>query len=311
MKQIGLLVFDGVTLLDVSGPAEVLSRAPGYELTLFSPRGGNVRSASGLSLTATKVASAEIALDTLIIAGSDTLPDAAIDPALLEAARILATSARRIASVCTGAFILAEIGELNGRRATTHWKNTADLARRYPDVLVEPDVLHVHDGRYISSAGISAGIDLALSLVEEDHGPRAAREIAQDMVVFMHRPGGQSQFIGARRTPQVESEILHAVLDHVTTTLTQEHSVTSMAAAASVSARHLTRLFHQELGTTPMRWLELMRLNQAKQLILEGATVTSAARDAGFGTDEKLRRAFARHLGITPRDYRARFRSTF
>jgi transcriptional regulator GlxA family with amidase domain len=251
------------------------------------------------------------ALDTLIIAGSDTLPDEEWDPALLDAARVLTEGPRRVASVCTGAFILAEIGLLDGRRATTHWRNARDLARRYPKVKVEADTLHVHDGRFLSSAGISAGIDLALSLVEEDHGAETARDIARDMVVFMHRPGGQSQFAGPSETPMVESPILQDVISRVHADPTGSHTVTTMAADAAVSSRHLGRLFRDELGTTPAQWLEQLRLTKAQELILAGHTVTAAARNSGFGSDESLRRAFERRLHTTPTEYRARFSSTF
>lgn len=313
MKRIGFLVFDGMTMLDLTGPAEVLSRAPGYELLLFSPTGAPVTTGSGLPVAGTRRPEPGdgALLDTLIITGADDLPDREWDPALLAAAAMLADGPRRVASVCTGAFVLAELGLLDGRRATTHWRNARDLARRYPRVRVEADTLHVHDGRFLSSAGISAGIDLALSLVEEDHGADVAREIAQDMVVFMHRPGGQSQFAGAPQSPQVESSILRDVISRVHADPTGSHTVASMAAAAAVSSRHLGRLFREEMGTTPAQWLEQLRLSTAQQLILDGHTVTAAARNSGFGSDESLRRAFERRLHTTPTEYRARFSSTF
>lgn len=313
MKRIGFLVFDGMTMLDLSGPAEVLSRAPGYHLTLFSPTGEGVIAANGLPIAGTQPATPEdvAELDTVIITGSDTLPADGWDPQLLHAARILTTSPRRVASVCTGAFILAELGLLNGRRATTHWRNARDLALRYPRVRVEADTLHVHDGRFLSSAGITAGIDLALSLVEEDQGAEVARQIAQDMVVFMHRPGGQSQFAGAPNMPAVENPILRDVIFRVHQDPTGAHTVATMAAEAAVSSRHLGRLFRDELGTTPAQWLEQLRLSTAQQLILDGNTITAAARNSGFGSDESLRRAFERRLQTTPTEYRARFSSTF
>lgn len=232
MTRVGILVFDGMTLLDLSGPAEVLSRAPGYEITLFSPTGGTVTAGNGLQVTGC-VAPVSSGLDTVIITGADALPGG-WDPALLHACSTLATGARRVASICTGAFLLAELGLLDGRRATTHWRNARDLARRYPRVRVEADTLHVHDGKYLTSAGITAGIDLALSLVEEDHGAAEARHIAQDMVVFMHRPGGQSQFADAASTV-VDHPILRSVVESVHADPTGAHTVTSLAESAATS----------------------------------------------------------------------------
>lgn len=312
MRRIGFLVFDGVTMLDVSGPAEVFSRAPGYSLTLFSPHGGDITTAAGLQVGGTTRATAEAGpLDTVIIAGADDLPYHPFDPALLEAASALAGSARRVASVCSGAFILAELGLLDGRRATTHWRDARDLARRYPRVHVEPDTLHVHDGRFITSAGITSGIDLSLSLVEEDLDAATARRIAQDMVVFMHRPGGQSQFASTPNVPVVESPILQSVMALIDADPTGPHTVAGLASAARVSTRHLARLFQEELGTTPGRWLEQLRLGEAQRLILDGHTITAAAAGSGFSSDESLRRAFLRRLRTTPSEYKARFSSTF
>ncbi|MGP6175314.1 GlxA family transcriptional regulator [Corynebacterium sp. A21] len=311
MRRMGFLVYDGVTMLDMSGPAEVLSRAPGYELVMFSPQGGKVTASNGLGIADTLPPEAAADLDTVIITGSDSLPDQPLPRELLDAAETLTATPRRVASICTGAFILAELGQLDGRRATTHWRNARDLARRFPRVRVEPDTLHVHDGRYLSSAGITAGIDLALSLVEEDHGPKVAREIAQEMVVFMHRPGGQSQFADVPHTPGVDNPILQSVLEKIYADLSGDHTVASLAKDAAVSPRHLNRLFQTELGTTPARWLEQLRLSSAQRLILDGHTVTAAARGSGFSSDESLRRAFERRLHTTPSEYRARFSSTF
>jgi transcriptional regulator GlxA family with amidase domain len=177
-------------------------------------------------------------------------------------------------------------------------------------VRVEPDAIHVRDGRYVTSAGISAGIDLTLALVEEDHGADVARAVARELVVFMQRPGGQSQFSAALTTPPARSDALRALMAAVLADPAADHSLPAMAARAAVSSRHLSRLFHGELGTTPARWLERVRLDRAQQLLLDGHGVTAAARDSGLGSDETLRRAFARHLGTTPTEFRARFSST-
>jgi transcriptional regulator GlxA family with amidase domain len=181
------------------------------------------------------------------------------------------------------------------------------MARQYPKVDVEPDALHITDGRYVTSAGISAGIDLALGLVEADHGADLARATARELVVFLQRPGGQSQFSTALDTPPARSNPLRVVTETVVADPAGDHTLPSLAAAAAVSPRHLTRLFQGEFRTTPGRWVERVRLDRAQQLLLDGHSITKAARLSGLGSDETLRRAFARHLGITPTEYLRRF----
>lgn len=319
-RRIILFVFDGATALDVTGPAEVFSTVgrltddPGYQLVVASPDGGDVTMDTGLTLGRTipadQVPAAHGCTDTLIVAGGDDLDVLSRDPDLLAAVDSLAGRADRVASICTGAFTLAALGLLDGRRATTHWRHAAALRRRFPTVTVDDDVLFLRDGRYITSAGISAGIDLALSLVEEDAGPVTARTVAREMVVFMQRPGGQSQFSTALETPPVTPP-LQRVIDSVLADPGAPHTTTSLARTASVSTRHLGRLFREETGTTPGRWLERVRVDHACHLLLTGTfTVTEIARAAGFGTDESLRRSFARVLETTPSDYRARFATT-
>ena len=282
--RVGLLIFPEVTLLDVAGPSDVLREAnrygANYEVITYSLDGRPARSSAGITLSA----------------------HAAADH--------LAGAAERTASVCTGAFLLAATGRLDGRRATTHWRHAALLARRHPRVRVAPDALFVTDGPIATSAGITAGIDLLLALVEQDHGPDLAREVARALVVFMQRPGGQSQFSVPARTPTPHRPILRRVLDTVAADPAGEYSVPALAAAAGTSARHLNRLFRQELGTTPARYVELVRLEAAQALLDAGHTVTSAAARSGFGSDETLRRAFVHHLGIPPTTYRQRFAST-
>jgi transcriptional regulator GlxA family with amidase domain len=312
--RVGFVVFEGVTMLDVSGPSEVLHQAgrlaPAYELVLVSPGGGTITTSAGLTLTGTVRAADAGAVDTVMVAGGDRLTTQPIEEELLTTTRVLTVQAPRVASVCTGAFVLAELGLLDGRRATTHWRHAATFARRYPHVRVEPDAIHIRDGRYVTSAGISAGIDLTLALVEEDHGADAARNIARELVMFMQRPGGQSQFSTAITTPPARGDLLRSLIASVLADPAADHSLSAMAASAAVSPRHLARLFNTELGTTPARWVERVRLDRAQQLLLEGHSVTSAAVRSGLGTDETLRRAFARHLGITPTHYRNRFATT-
>ncbi|MEU8934877.1 GlxA family transcriptional regulator [Streptomyces sp. NPDC048409] len=312
--RVGLVVFEGVTLLDVSGPSEVLHQAGRlagpYELVLVSPAGGTVTSSAGPALSGTVPAADAGPVDTVLVAGGDRLAERPVEEELLASVRGLVGPARRVASVCTGAFVLGELGLLDGRRATTHWRHADAFARRCPRVRVEPDAIHVRDGRYLTSAGISAGIDLALALVEEDHGAGVARDIARELVVFMQRPGGQSQFSTAITTPPARSDLLRDLIASVLADPTADHSLPSLAASAAVSPRHLARLFRAELDTTPARWVERVRLDRARQLLLEGHSVTSAAHRSGLGTDETLRRVFARHLGTTPTHYRRRFATT-
>jgi transcriptional regulator GlxA family with amidase domain len=311
--RVGFVVFDGVTMLDVSGPAEVLHQAGRldhpYDLVLISACGGEVRTSTGMPLSGTVTATEAGRIDTVLVAGGDCLTEQPVDAELLATTRTVAAGATRVASVCTGAFVLAGLGLLDGRRATTHWRHADTLARRRPQVRVEPDAIHVRDGRFITSAGISAGIDLALALVEDDHGADVARRIARELVVFLRRPGGQSQFTTAT-TPPARNDLMRTLIHSVLADPAADHGLPSMARAAAVSTRHLTRLFRTELGTTPARWVERVRLDHAQRLLLDGHSVTSAARHSGFGSDETLRRVFVRHLGTTPTADRQRFATT-
>ena len=312
--RIGMMVFDGMTMLDASGPAEVFNLADPerqhYEVVCISPAGGPVVSSSGLELSRTIPAVDAGALDTLLVVGGASLPHGGVPPDLLNAVESLAPGTRRVASVCTGAFVLAELGYLNDRRATTHWRHAHTLAARYPRITVEPDVIHIRDGRYLTSAGISAGIDLALAMVEEDLGTRTARATARELVVFMHRPGGQTQFSTALTTPPVQTGKLRSIMDSILANPAYEHTVASMGATAGVSVRHLNRIFQAEVGTTPARWLERVRVDAARSLILDGHPITLVAQLSGFGSDETLRRAFARQLDTTPTSFRDRFATT-
>ncbi|MFI8411133.1 GlxA family transcriptional regulator [Paeniglutamicibacter gangotriensis] len=313
-NRIGILVFDGMTMLDASGPAEVFNLADParhhYDLVFISPAGGRVASSSGMELGQTLTADDAGEVDTLIVAGGAPLPEGRINDELLSSVASLASGAQRVASVCTGAFVLAELGYLDGRRATTHWRHAHTLATLHPRIKVEPDVIHVRDGRYLTSAGISAGIDLALAMVEEDLGVEIARETARELVMFMHRPGGQTQFSKALSTPPVQNGVLRGLMDSVLANPANEHTSTSMAATAGVSVRHLNRMFQAEAATTPARWLERVRVDAARALVLDGHSMTQVAQLSGFGSDETLRRAFARQLDTTPTSFRDRFATT-
>jgi transcriptional regulator GlxA family with amidase domain len=311
---VGIVVFEGMTLLDASGPAEVFHLADPngehYALEFVSAEGGTVRSSSGIALADTTAAREAGDFDTVLVAGGPGLVEAPVDTALLASVDDLSGPASRVASVCTGAFVLAELSYLDGRRATTHWRHAHTLARRYPRIRVEPDVIHLRDGRYLTSAGISAGIDLALAIVEDDLGADTARTVARELVMFMQRPGGQTQFSTALSQPPASDGALRELMETIVADPAAEHTVASMAAALGVSVRHLNRMFRTETGTTPARWVEQVRIDAARALILEGHPITRVAQLSGFGTDETLRRAFARHLGTTPTAFRDRFATT-
>jgi len=218
-----------------------------------------------------------------------------------------AAGARRVGSICTGAFILAAAGLLAGKRATTHWKVTRELAARCPTCRVEPDAIYVRDGSTYTSAGVTSGIDLALALVEEDYGPDLTRDVARALVVYMQRSGGQSQFSAPLQGPPPRSPALRKVTDLVTANPQGNYSLGDLAKHLSVSTRHLTRLFHEELSTTPARYVEDIRFDMARALLDQGHTATEAATRAGFPSYESMRRVFARKLSISPAAYQRRF----
>lgn len=231
----------------------------------------------------------------------------AVPQDLADAARVPAARARRVASICTGAFILAAAGLLDGKRATTHWKVAHELASRCPTCAVEPDAIYVRDGDTYTSAGVTAGIDLALALVEEDHGPDLTRDVARALVVYMQRSGGQSQFSAPLQGRPPRSSALRKVTDLVTADPHGNHSLSELAKHLNVSTRHLTRLFGEELSTTPARYVENIRFDMARALLDQGHNATQAADLAGFPSYESMRRVFARKLSISPAAYQRRF----
>jgi transcriptional regulator GlxA family with amidase domain len=250
-------------------------------------------------------------LGTLVVPGSPDWRAAVSDRALIDRVTGLAGRSARTASVCAGAFLLAEAGLLDGRRAATHWQLAADLARYYPLVSVEPDPVFVRDGAVFSSAGVTAGIDLSLALAEEDHGADLAREVARQLVVFMARPAGQSQF-SARLVPRdARHPALRQVMDAVGADPAAAHRMDVLARQAGVSPRHLSRLFRTETGLTPGQYVESVRMEAAQALLEAGnEPVDTVAEQSGFGSAESMRRAFQQALGVAPTTYRARFRTT-
>ncbi|MGW2830251.1 GlxA family transcriptional regulator [Streptomyces sp. NPDC001286] len=309
--RIAILVYDGVKLLDVAGPADVFGEAnrlgADYRITLLSTTGTEVASSIGVRTAVDGSPATEPDPDTFLVPGANIYPRTPVPRALIEAARGLAVRSGRVASICSGAFVLAATGLLDGRRATTHWKIAGELAARHPKIRVEPDAIYVRDGTMYTSAGVTAGIDLALALVEEDHGPDLSREVARALVVYLQRAGGQSQFSAPLQTPPPRSPALRTVVDLVTADPTAGHSVAELAGHLNVSPRHLTRLFREELSTTPARYVESIRFDIAKALLDQGHSATQAALLAGFPGYESLRRVFARELSISPAAYQRRF----
>ncbi|WP_086843645.1 GlxA family transcriptional regulator [Amycolatopsis kentuckyensis] len=313
VHRVAFLVYDGVTLLDLAGPAEVFKEAnrfgAGYRTVLLSPTGADVTSSLGVRIAVDGAVAAEPAHDTFLVVGSDVHPRTRVPADLAKAARIPAARAGRVASICTGAFVLAAAGLLDGKRATTHWQVAPELAARCPSCRVEPDAIYVRDGTTYTSAGVTAGIDLALALVEEDHGPDLARDVARALVVYMKRAGGQSQFSAPLQGAPPRSWALQTITALVTADPAGDHSPGELAKHLNVSTRHLTRLFHDELATTPARYVENIRFGLARALLDQGHTATQAAALAGFPSYESLRRVFARKLSISPAAYQRRFRT--
>lgn len=314
-RKIVIVVFDGMKLLDAAGPAEVFAEAnrfgADYRLRFASVDGADVITSIGTRFAVTDRITQIDGVDTVLVSGGDNLVGRPIDPSLVAALRDVPARARRLASICTGSFILAEAGLLDGRRATTHWRHARLLARAYPTISVEPDAIFVRDGAVYTSAGVSAGIDLALALVESDYGAELVRDVARSLVVYLKRAGGQSQFSTLVEADASAESALRQVTDAIAADPTADHSVKSLAALASLSTRQLTRLFHAELGTTPARYVETVRVDVARAALDAGRQVGETARLAGFGSAETLRRVFVNHLGVSPRAYRDRFRTTF
>ncbi|MFE0511637.1 GlxA family transcriptional regulator [Streptomyces sp. NPDC058964] len=313
---VAMVLYDGVAALDVTGPLDVWAAANQYggqyRIVTVSPGGKEVRTTSGLGLTADMpLEEFTGSVGTLVVPGRPDWWAAVSDCDLIGHLARLAGSARRVSAVCAGAFPLAATGLLDGRRTVTHWQLVDDLATHYPAVRVDRESIFVRDGRYITSAGVTSGIDMTLSLVEEDLGPEAARAVARFLVVFMARPGGQSQFSVRMQARYRRSAVVRTVLDAVTAEPGADHSLSALAARVGVSVRHLTRLVRKEADTTVTRFVEQIRIEAARALLESGTDpLDVVARRSGFGSAETLRRAFVRELDVTPGAYRARFHTS-
>ncbi len=311
-RTVTFVIYDGFDGLDLAGPFEVFGEA-GYELTVVAPKAGPVRSDMGLTIHAQgSVANLDPRRPgTLVVVGGDGVDAAGFDRSLLDWVAAAATTADRVASVCCGAFILAEAGLLDGRRVTTHWREADRLAREYPAVIVDSDPIFIQDGRFWTSAGVAAGMDLALALVEADLGPQTALDVARELVLFLRRPGSQSQFSVPLWSARPATDAVRRVVDAIHLDPGVRHGIDDLASLAGLSPRHLQRRFTQETGLPPAVYVERVRVEAAQRALAEGDDPLEAiARRSGFGTAETLRRTFHRLLGIAPSEYRARFRMT-
>ena len=311
------VIFDGFQSLDLTGPYEVFQHAArltaGYQCEIVAPAAGAVTAGSGLPVHAgASVAGTDSAgIDTLVVAGGGGVDAARQDAALVGWIAAAGADARRVTSVCSGVFLLAAAGLVTGRRVTTHWSRADQLQREHPDVQVDCDPIFIRDGRVWTSAGVTAGIDLALALVEDDEGRAVAHEVARELVMFLRRPGSQSQFSVPLWSAQPRTDPIREAVSAVHADPGADHSLDGMAARASLSPRHFQRRFAAEVGIPPAAYVERVRIEAARRALAESDDpVEAIARRCGFGTAETLRRAFHRHARIAPSDYRDRFRST-
>jgi transcriptional regulator GlxA family with amidase domain len=315
-RSVAIVIHEGVQALDVVGPLDVFAEANGfvpegdrYDITVIGADTRPMRASNGLSMTADlDFAEATRSFHTALVAGGPALPDRPIDRATNDWLRDWGTKAERYGSVCTGAFVLGLAGLLDGKAVTTHWQNAGKLATMFPRARVELDRIYLRDGSLVTSAGVTAGIDLALALVAEDHGSSVALSCARRLVVAAQRQGGQSQFSPNLLPPSPPGSPLARVQAYVQEHLDETLSVDRLAEIAGTSSRSLARLFKQELDVTPHEFVESVRIDQARNL-LEGTdrALKVVAYDCGFGGAEQMRVVFQRRLGISPGSYRSSF----
>ena len=323
-RRILILAVAPAQLLDVAGPAEVfsqanrLSAAPLYDIEVAIVPGPGRRApttTSGVALAAGRSLATLLAdrrpLDTLMVAGGEGARTRNRQPALRDAVRRLTRRARRVASVCTGAFVLAAAGLLDGKRAVTHWRWCATLAENHPRIAVDPEPIFIRDGDLWTSAGVTAGIDLALALLEEDHGHPLALAVARELVMFLRRPGGQQQFSAALTAQSSTRTDLRDLVAWIADHLEQPLTVEALAECARMSPRQFARVFARELGVTPAKLVDRLRVEAARRRLEQSPkSLAGVAASCGFGSEETMRRAFLRHLGTPPGAYRERFRPT-
>jgi transcriptional regulator GlxA family with amidase domain len=320
-KRIVMVAFPDVQLLDVTGPLEVFGRTArwlvehghrtdlAYTTEVVASRSGPLVSSSGVRLIAERAfTSVRGAVDTLLIAGGRGAQAAAGDTSLIAWLRRAAPRARRVASVCTGPFILGAAGLLDGRRATTHWDACDALSRRYPRIKVDPNPIFTRDGHIYTSAGVTTGMDLALAMVEDDLGRHVALQVARRLVMFLRRPGSQSQFSVNLSVQQADREPLRDLQGWIADRLSEDLSVGALAERVAMSPRHFARVFTEGVGATPARYVELLRVEAARRRLEESSdSVDVIASTCGFGTAESMRRAFMKVIKVSPTAYRGRF----
>ncbi|MDH1270588.1 GlxA family transcriptional regulator [Rhizobium pusense] len=317
-RQIEILVFPDAQVLDATGPAQVFASAnelsrlvkkgPLYEILLVA-EAPEITCNSGITLRCRSLREDGPAPDTVIVVGGSGVNAACERPALIAWARRRVQQVRRMASVCSGAFLLAEAGLLDGRRAVTHWHRCDEFAGRFPQVRLERNPIFLRDGPIWTSAGVTAGIDLALAMVEEDYGRVLALAVARELVVFLKRPGGQSQF-SAPLTLQAADDRFSDLHVWISANLERRLSPETLADQAGMSLRSFARHYRQRTGRTPAEAVEIIRLERAQGLLETGVSVAITARKCGFGSTETMRRVFMRRLGVAPKDWQERFRSS-
>ena len=321
--RVVMLAFPDVQILDVTGPLEVFHIAsqalertrperPRYETEIVAPAAGPVHTSGGIEIVAHRaLRSVHGEIDTLMVAGGQGTRTIVTNDEVVGWLRRTAPRARRVASVCTGTLLLAEAGLLDGRRVTTHWGFAGELARRYPGTHVDPDPVYVRDGNIWSSAGVTAGMDLALALVEQDHGRDLALLVARWLVLFLRRPGGQSQFSAQLAQQVADREPIRDVQAWIQDHPADDLSVERLAERAAMSPRNFARVFTREVGLTPARFVERARVEAARHRLEESrSSVEEIASGCGFGSPETMRRAFLRNVRVSPADYRSRFQTT-
>ena len=316
-RRIVILAFPRVQPLDVIGPAEVFAGADTltgggtYTVDVVGkePDPIAVRSGGYSLVPKTTIARCRGPIDTLIVAGGTGVRAAEDDVDLIRWIRSAARRSRRVTSVCSGSFLLARAGLLEGKTVTTHWASTEELARRHPELEVDPTPIFVRDGNVWTSAGVTSGMDLSLALVEEDLGRETAVEIARWLVLFLQRPGGQAQFSSHLSAQVAERRPLRELQSWIADNLDSDLRVETLAERAAMSPRNFARFFRREIGMTPAAYVEELRVERARQLLEESADpVDAISARCGFGTPETMRRAFGRRVGVAPAQYRARFR---
>jgi len=323
-RNVVFLAFPDVQVLDVTGPLEVFGRAArllverglrrdlAYSVEIVAATAGPIKTSSGIRIVADRrYRDVRSGVDTLLVAGGRGARPAAQDAALCRWLARMAPRVRRLGSVCTGTFVLAAAGLLDGKRVTTHWASCDTLATQNPRVRVEPDPIFVRDGRLYTSAGVTAGMDLALAMVEEDFGRHVALGVARQLVMFLQRPGGQSQFSSQLAVQAADREPVRELVEWIADHLADDLSVSALADRIAMSPRHFARVFASELHMTPARFVEVQRVEAARRRLEESSDgVERVAASCGFGGAEVMRRAFLRTVRVSPSDYRSRFRSS-